>query len=389
MEDKLTREAKLLAKHARAVAKIRFSHLVCNNQDLLKPECQQLSYGFDDVSIVPDILVEYESRKEADTSQKFVALAGTERSIFPAFGASMSFMWEKFAFNLAKAGGVHILPRVNISDEKRIELANKLSKANASFGIAIGVNEDDDFLKEIIKLNPMFISVDIAHGASLPMVKALLKLANLGVKSGVISGNVGSATSAAFLLVVNKEIFGETNTNGIKVGVGPGAACTTRVNTGVGIGQITALLQASFVREKLNPNAFLISDGGVEKPADFVKALVLAEGVMMGKFFSSPDFDTKVIEVNGKKYLSYYGMASKKAKENGGAGVAEYVEGDEVLIPMKWESTEQAVKALKDGLQSAMAYVGAKNLKEFKTNTKFLINTFAVVQESTSRGLKL
>lgn len=394
---------------------------------------------FDDVTIEPRPLITVESRNDltpyVPDYEKLMHIHH-----LPILGASMEFMRAKFAINLYKSGGLHILPRVGLTQEERLDMLKEVVDAGAQAGIAIGLKDDEEFIRKIFKVDRRVpvISVDVAHGASKAVFEYVIRevlpvLMDTKHRAKLIIGNVGSL-SGYIAIDLLARVLGAPNLIFAKVGVGPGAACTTRVNTGVGVGQFSLLhtikmytntftdtgldeqqdvidnIEASIEKivsrlvsvdsaASLNKFARLlstgrrsaaqyrgvrfISDGGVEKPGDFVKAIAAgASYVMMGKFFVNPDFDGEFIEKDGKKQFIYYGMASKKAKN----GKDEYVEGAVLSVPVRWKSTDEAVRALEYGLRSAMAYSDAPNLDSFKNVVRIVGNSIAAIYEGRPRG---
>jgi IMP dehydrogenase len=166
----------------------------------------------------------------------------------------------------------------------------------------------------------------------------------------------------------------------IKVGVGPGSVCTTRINTGVGVGQFTLLEQIYRVRQELGyDDVQIISDGGVNAAGDFVKALAFSECVMMGKFFASGSFEENVlIKDNGKLIgVHLYGMASAMVTEK-----RNFIEGSSQTLKSFHQNAQEAVNRLREGLQSAMTYVNSSTLTEFRKNVRFATNSHAAIIES-------
>jgi IMP dehydrogenase len=341
----------------------------------------EVYFTFADKTIVPTFLVKPVSRKSVDTHQTFRTLKGEGLSIFPAFGASMSFMRSKFARDVAHTehdykGGVHILPRVGYSDTQRLE--DVIQSSEVPVGVALGINEDKKFLEDLVNQpNLAFASIDIAHGANAAALHILEPLRTLGIDEGVMLGNVGSVEGflyAYWLMKLSgfKSII-------IKVGVGPGSVCTTRINTGVGVGQFTLLEQIYRVRQELGyTDVTIISDGGVNAAGDFVKALALSDGVMMGKFFASGSFEDDVLDYVGGKLIGVhlFGMASAMVTEK-----RNFIEGSSQTLKSFHQNAQEAVKRLREGLQSAMTYVNATNLSEFRSNVRFATNSHAAIIE--------
>lgn len=345
-------------------------------------DSNEVYYTFADKTIVPTFLIKPISRKSVDTHQTFRTIKGDDLSLFPAFGASMSFMRSKFAQDVAHTseesykGGIHILPRVGFSDKQRLE--DVIQSSDVPVGVALGINEDKNFLEDLVKQpNLAFASIDIAHGANAAALGILEQLRILGVDEGVILGNVGSVEGflyAYWLMKLSgfKSII-------IKVGVGPGSVCTTRINTGVGVGQFTLLEQIYRVRQELGyKDVTLISDGGVNAAGDFVKALAFSDGVMMGKFFASGSFEDEVLDYVGGKLIGVhlFGMASAMVTEK-----RNFIEGSSQTLKSFHQNAQEAVKRMREGLQSAMTYVNATNLSEFRSNVRFATNSHAAIVE--------
>jgi IMP dehydrogenase len=344
-------------------------------------DSNEVYYTFADKTIIPTFLIKPVSRKSVDTHQTFRTLKGEDLSIFPAFGASMSFMRSRFAQDVAHLedtykGGVHILPRVGFSDKQRLE--DVIQSSDVPVGVALGISEDKKFLEDLVNQpNLAFASVDIAHGANAAALTILEPLRTLGIDEGVILGNVGSVEGflyAYWLMKLSgfKSII-------IKVGVGPGSVCTTRINTGVGVGQFTLLEQIYRVRQELGyTDVTIISDGGVNAAGDFVKALAFSNGVMMGKFFASGSFEDEVLDYVGGKLIGVhlFGMASAMVTEK-----RNFIEGSSQTLKSFHQNAQEAVKRLREGLQSAMTYVNATSLSEFRSNVRFATNSHAAIVE--------
>ena len=335
-------------------------------------------YTFADKSIIPTFLTKPISRSQVNTSQRFYTLRGQEE-IFPAFGASMSMMRTRFARDLwdGGTGGVHILPRVELSDLQR--LADVRASAPAQVGAALGISEDEGFLEALFQQpNLAFVSIDIAHGANAAVLPVLAKIRAQGLESGVILGNVGSLEGFAYAYWLMK-LSGFKHFI-LKVGVGPGSVCTTRINTGVGVGQLSLLEEIYRFRNHAGyTEAQIISDGGVNSSGDFVKALAYSEGVMMGKFFASGSFEDEVlIKRDGQlEGVQLYGMASSLVTEK-----RNYIEGSSQTLRAFHHTAQEAVSRLREGLQSAMTYVNATNLNEFRGNVRFALNSAAAITEA-------
>lgn len=338
----------------------------------------KIYYTFRDKSIVPTYLTRVASRSEVNVLQDFTDITGKTDSTFPAFGASMSFMREKFANSLGAANGRHILPRVGISDTDMLEM---IDACDTPIGVSVGLKTTKEQLQSIItRPQVKYLSIDIAHGATHTIVPLIKRIKDVQpITSGIIVGNIGSLEGFIFTHKLLTELGIEQPI--IKIGVGPGSACTTRVNTGVGLGQLT-LLEDIWARvnsinlgetEYSAGSVKIISDGGVNNPGDFAKALTRSHGVMMGKMFAGSSFEPEVIHGNS---VELFGMASSMV-----AGKDSYIEGGSTEVNLEvLRSAEEIAGTLEDGLRSAMTYVNAGNLAQFK-KARLAVNSNAATLE--------
>lgn len=331
---------------------------------------------FADVTIVPTYSPMILSRSDVDILQGFFDIDGQEMKIFPVFGASMSYMRSRFAKDLHTiAGGIHVLPRVSLTEEERLL---DIVESEVSVGVSIGVADSPDFVEKVLKHdNVKFISLDIAHGASGYLIKVLSMLTEFGLNSGLVVGNVGSLDGYIFASHV-LQYFGMENDCYIKVGIGPGSVCTTRVNTGVGLGQMTLLEDIYMFRERMmNYPTEVISDGGVNNPGDFNKALSRSRGVMIGKYLASSSFSDEVfVEFEGELSINLYGMASGHVN-----GKKDFIEGGSQIIKGPIPSLKSKTNSLEQGLRSAMTYVGASNIIYFRNRVYFANNSQNAIVE--------
>ncbi|HVX93172.1 MAG TPA: IMP dehydrogenase [Candidatus Dojkabacteria bacterium] len=334
-------------------------------------------YTFGDVSIIPTILTTVRSRKDVNVNEKYTGLDGKELEIFPVFGASMKYMRSKFATDIAKGGSIHILPRVGLTDEERLE---DISRTEGIVGSAIGLKDSEEFLKKMLKnKNLKFLSLDIAHAATSMSVEVLANIAELGIDSGVIIGTVGSVQGFAFVYKA-MDLLGFKEKI-VRVGIGAGAACTTRVNAGVGVGQFTLLNNVyNFIQHVGIKDVKIISDGGITCPGDLSKALTRSNGAMVGRYFASNSFEDDVlVEVNGEIKIKYYGMASSIAKGDG-----NYVEGGVTFQPLVADRAYDVLEKLKQGVQSAMTYIDSVDLEGFRNNARLAYNSIGTIKESNT-----
>jgi GMP reductase len=227
--------------------------------------------------------------------------------------------------------------------------------------------EDAGKLDRILKENPSlrFICIDVANGYSEKFVSFVKATRNKYPAKVIIAGNVVTGEMVEELLLAGADI--------IKVGIGPGSVCTTRVKTGVGYPQLSAIIECSDAAHGLGGQ--IISDGGCKVPGDVVKAFGGgADFVMLGGMLAGhEESGGELIKKDGKQYKLFYGMSSETAMNKYAGGVADYraSEGKTTQIPYRGKVIE-TVQDILGGLRSACTYVGAKSLKELSKRTTFI-----------------
>ncbi|MBI4098064.1 MAG: IMP dehydrogenase, partial [Candidatus Levybacteria bacterium] len=300
-------------------------------------------------------------------------------------------------------GGIGIIHR-NLTIDQQVSEVKKVLKLSLLVGAAVGASSGfEERVKALVKAGASVIVVDSAHGYSKQVIDATKYIKKHFPKTEVISGNIATADGAKALI--------EAGASGLRVGMGPGAICTTRIISGMGVPQVTAVLET--VRAASKHGIPVIADGGIKYSGDMVKALALgASTVMMGNLFASaeespgekirlkrdqvPHRFQSIFEKNKKTYLfkSYRGMGSIGAMQKGAKIKSEdefhgksykdrvlVAEGVEGLVPVKG-SLKDIVDQATSGIKSGMYYVGAKNLKELVENAKFIQITQASLTES-------
>jgi GMP reductase len=251
--------------------------------------------------------------------------------------------WKTFM----QSGGESIIENIAISSGTTTADAKKL----------------DLILKENTSLR--FICIDVANGYSEKFVAFVKATRNKYPGKVIMAGNVVTGEMVEELLLAGADI--------IKVGIGPGSVCTTRVKTGVGYPQLSAIIECSDAAHGLGGQ--IISDGGCKVPGDVVKAFGGgADFVMLGGMLAGhEESGGELIEKEGKKYKLFYGMSSETAMKKYSGGVADYraSEGKTTQIPYRGFVTD-TVQDILGGLRSACSYVGAKTLKELSKRTTFI-----------------
>jgi GMP reductase len=234
--------------------------------------------------------------------------------------------------------------------------------------VSTGVSkQDSEKLASIFKFNPYlkFICIDVANGYSEYFANFVKQTRDQYPDKVIIAGNVVTGEMVEELLLSGADI--------VKVGIGPGSVCTTRVKTGVGYPQLSAIIECADAAHGLGGQ--IISDGGCSIPGDIAKAFGAgADFVMLGGMLSGhTESGGEIIEKEGKPYRKFYGMSSSTAMEKHVGGVAEYraSEGKMVEVPFKGD-VENTLQDILGGLRSTCTYVGAKRLKELTKRTTFI-----------------
>lgn len=226
---------------------------------------------------------------------------------------------------------------------------------------------DSEKLASIFNFNPhlKFICIDVANGYSEHFVDFVKQTRDQYPNKVIVAGNVVTGEMVEELLLSGADI--------VKVGIGPGSVCTTRVKTGVGYPQLSAIIECADAAHGLGGQ--IVSDGGCAIPGDVAKAFGAgADFVMLGGMLAGHDESGgELIERDGQAFKKFYGMSSKTAMEKHVGGVAEYraSEGKTVEVPYKGD-VETTLQDILGGLRSTCTYVGAQRLKELTKRTTFI-----------------
>lgn len=226
---------------------------------------------------------------------------------------------------------------------------------------------DEEKIKTILDTNPkiQFLCIDVANGYSEHFVEFVKKARQNFPDKIIMAGNVVTGEMVEELILAGADI--------IKVGIGPGSVCTTRIKTGVGYPQLSAIIECADAAHGLGGQ--IIGDGGCKVPGDVAKAFGGgADFVMIGGMFAGHDESGgELITENGKTYRLFYGMSSQTAMDKHSGGVAEYraSEGKTVKVPYKGPVAD-TVKDILGGVRSTCTYVGASKLKELSKRTTFI-----------------
>jgi IMP dehydrogenase len=305
--------------------------------------------SFDDVTLVPN-LTKCISRSDVDISRKFHNLTLK----CPILAAPMDTVCEsKLAIALFKAGGLGFLHRF-MDIEKQCSEYEKCMRDGCEAGVAIGFN-DNDRLSSLYSTGARIFLVDVANAYSEPISEYIIKIRDRYPDIFLIGGNVCTHGGALYLQ--------DTGVNMIRCGQGSGSVCVTRVKTGFGIPQFTA------VQECAKVGLPIISDGSIRNPGDIAKALVAgASFVMIGRIFAgTAESSGHCFQKDKTYYKSYHGMASRSAHATFGINSA-HVEGIETSVPYIGYVAD-VINEFSASLRSALSYGGCKDLNSFGPHT--------------------
>ncbi|MBS3119180.1 IMP dehydrogenase [Candidatus Woesearchaeota archaeon] len=324
-------------------------------------------------------------------------MTSKEKSIFAPWGINLEqakqILREKKVEKLPILDeGGYLKGLITLKDIKRKEqypLASQDSKGRLLVGAAIGVRGDSlERAEALLQAGCDVLVIDIAHGHSDAVIETIKALKERFVGVQVIAGNVATAEATKDLIMAGADA--------IKVGVGGGSICVTRVVTGAGVPQLTAVLECAKVAKEFNVP--LIADGGIKVSGDITKSLAAgASTVMLGNLLAGTEESPGTVVLReGKKYKIYRGSAGygtalsrKQQKIGDQINITEYTpEGVESLVPYKGHVNE-VVNQLLGGLRSGMSYSGARTIEELKEKVKFVKISGAGFKESSYHDVKL
>ncbi len=272
----------------------------------------------------------------------------------------------------------------DIQKKKKHPYACKDEHGRLRVGAAVGITSDTmDRIDALAKAGVDAIIIDTAHGHSMGVLKTIKEARRKFKYEQIIAGNIGTYQAAIDLL--------DCGVDAVKVGIGPGSICTTRIVAGIGVPQITAI--SDVYRAVRNKGIPLIADGGIKQTGDVAKAIAAgADSVMIGGLFAGVEESPgETILYEGRSFKLYRGMGSLSAMKKGSKDryfqdteddISKLVpEGVEGRVPFKGQLSN-TIYQLIGGLRAAMGYCGVKNIKELKTKSKFIRITLAGLRES-------
>ena len=327
------------------------------------------SLTFDDVTLVP----QYSSVLPVDTITSCKLSNNLDLNV-PLLSSAMDTITEsKMAIAVSKSGGIGVIHR-NLSIKKQVSEVQKVKKSSCLVGAAIGVNDGDlERAEELSKVNTDLIVIDTAHGHTKKVLNTIKKIKKKLKYSTLCVGNIATGKAAKFLADNGVDI--------VKVGIGPGSICTTRLVAGIGVPQLSAVMDVKKALKRYKTK--IISDGGIKFSGDLAKAIAAgADAIMIGSLFSGTmESPGKIIRYKGKLYKNFRGMGSVGAMNAGSADryyqkknkdITKYVpEGVEGMVKFKG-SVKEIIYNLVGGLKSSMGYMGAKTIEDLQKKGQFL-----------------
>lgn len=330
------------------------------------------------------LLPNYSEVTPQDVSLR-TTLCGKISLDIPVLSSPMDTVTEsRMLIALGRLGGLGIIHKNLSIDEQAAQLKEALD-AGVQAAAAVGVGSDFELRVETLaKLHPTAICIDSAHGHTKNILQCTRHIKERHPSIPLIVGNVVTYEGASALF--------EVGADSVKVGVGPGSICTTRIMSGVGMPQLSAIFECSKAAKEYGRT--IIADGGIRHGGDIVKALAAgASAVMMGSILAGTEESAgELIEIDGKQYKTYRGMGSLKSMARGSAtryGQSSQPRTSQKLVPEGVEgfipyagSVENVLFQLLGGLRAGCGYLGASTIELLQQKARFISISTAAVKES-------
>ncbi len=316
------------------------------------------SLTYDDISLIPTRISRVKSRTESVTSCEFLGM----NLALPIISSPMDTVTGlEMAKELTRLGCLGILNRFDSSVEEILKDENNGSQVKA---VSVALNTPLEIIKDLA-VHQKIICIDTANANNNEVLRKTEEIKKTS-DAYIIVGNI--AHGATLHQLEN------AGADAIRVGIGSGSVCTTSIQTGIGIGQVSSLLSVLFSREEKKLKIKVIADGGIKSPGDAAKAIALgADCVMLGRMLSGTrETPGEVIKYNGQLWKKYRGSASFGVKMRN-----EFIEGEETMVAYKGV-VKNVIDSISDGLRSSMSYMNCLNLDELRQT-----ETFAVLSNSS------
>ena len=332
------------------------------------------TYSFDDVLLVPQYS-DIKSRSEVSTN---CALSQFEFTL-PIISSPMDTITEtNMVVTLSEAGALGIIHRYNSIREQAQLVVDARIQSTKNIGAAIGISSD--FLERavaVVDVGANILCVDVAHGHHSMMKKAIADLKDkFGDQVHIMAGNV--ATVEAF------DALASWGADSVRVGIGGGSICSTRIVTGHGVPTLQSVMDCA----KSSYDTKIIADGGIKTSGDIVKALAAgADFVMIGSMLAGTEESPGDVRatLNGEKFKEYRGMASKEAQRDW-RGKSSTPEGVATMVPYRG-SVNAILADIEGGIRSGLSYTGARSISELQAKAEFILQSSAAQMESNTHIL--
>ncbi len=315
------------------------------------------SLTYDDISLIPTAVSRIKSRTEASTTCSFLGF----KMNLPVISSPMdSVTGIDMARELTRLGCLGILNRFDSS----LDILLNSKNGRGIKAVSIALSTDLKTIEKIVEKKFM-ICIDTANANNNEVLKKTEQIKRkFDVK--IIVGNIAHGASLHQLE--------NAGADAVRVGIGSGSVCTTSIQTGIGIGQVSSLLNVLSARKDKKLKIKIIADGGIKSPGDVAKAIALgADVVMLGRMLSGTrETPGEVIKYNGQLWKKYRGSASFGVKMRN-----EFIEGEETMVAYKG-AVKNVIDGISDGLKSSMSYMNCLNLEELRKT-----ETFAVLSNSS------
>ena len=317
------------------------------------------SLTYDDISLIPTEVSRIKSRNEAETSVDFLGL----KLSVPVISSPMeSVTGLEMASVLRQLGCLGILNRFDSSLD---EVLKHKKNGNNILAVSVALNTPLEVIGKLTS-DQKVICIDTANANNHEVLKKTEEIKNKFGGLKVIVGNIAHGATLQSLR--------DAGADAVRVGIGSGSVCTTSIQTGIGIGQVSSLLNVLFSREDKKLDIKIIADGGIKSPGDIAKAMALgADAVMLGRMLAGTrETPGEIIKYNGQLWKKYRGSASFGVKMRN-----EFIEGEETMVAYKG-TVKNVIDNISDGLKSSMSYMNCLNISELRR-----VNSFTVLSNSS------
>ncbi|MEW6654715.1 MAG: guanosine monophosphate reductase [Bacteroidota bacterium] len=312
-----------------------------------------LSLTYDDLSLIPTEISRVKSRTEVNIKSFFLE----QELAVPVLASPMdSVCGIEMAGELKSLGCIGI---VNRFDSSLKELFKDETSSERIQAVSVSLIAEDELMEKVAEKN-MLVCIDTANANNAHVLRKCEEIKKkYNVK--VILGNVAGGATLKNLV--------DAGADAVRIGIGGGSMCTTSIQTGIGIGQVSSLLDVYHSREELKLNIALIADGGIKSPGDVAKAIAAgADVVMLGRMLAgTKETPGEVIKYNDQLWKKYRGSASFGVKMK-----SEFIEGEETMVPYKGP-VRNVINAISDGLKSSMSYMNCESINELRNKDCFAL----------------